>query len=137
MAQDERNTLPKRDDKQGDRKDDQPAKGPRLPQGRPRLSTWIYLAIFLALLVQIVFLWRGVETNTIEYSTFLDYVDQGYIASVKIVNDRRIDGEYTDEAVNERRVKLGEEQRDLFGNSPEAMPKEHNTSSGGRDLDAI
>ena len=57
----------------GDRKDDQAGKGPRLPQGRPRFSTWIYLAIFLALLVQIVFLWRGVETNTIEYSTFLDY----------------------------------------------------------------
>ncbi len=100
MAQDERNTLPKRDDKQEDRKDDQAGKGPRLPQGRPRLSTWIYLAIFLALLVQIVFLWRGVETNTIEYSTFLEYVDQGYVARVKIVNDRRIDGEYTDEAVN-------------------------------------
>ena len=120
MAQDERNTQPKRNDKQDDRKDDQAGKGPRLPQGRPRFSTWIYLAIFLALLVQIVFLWRGVKTNTIEYSTFLEYVDQGYVARVKIVNDRRIDGEYTDEAVNERRVKLGEEQRDLFGNSAEA-----------------
>ncbi len=120
MAQDERNTQPKRNDKQDDRKDDQAGKGPRLPEGRPRFSTWIYLAIFLALLVQIVFLWRGVETNTIEYSTFLDYVDQGYVARVKIVNDRRIDGEYTDKAVIERRVKLGEEQRDLLGNSAEA-----------------
>ncbi|MFB3133001.1 MAG: ATP-dependent zinc metalloprotease FtsH [Rhodothermales bacterium] len=120
MAQDERNTQPKRNDKQDDRKDDQAGKGPRLPQGRPRFSTWIYLAIFLALLVQIVFLWRGVETNTIEYSTFLEYVDQGYVARVKIVNDRRIDGEYTDKAVIERLVKLGEEQRDLLGNSAEA-----------------
>ena len=115
MAQDDRNALPERDDI--NRNDDPSGKTPRLPEGRPRLSTWIYLAIFLALLVQIVFLWRGVETNTIDYSTFLSYVNEGYVASVKIVNDRRIEGEYTDAAVREQKVKIAEPQRDLLGNS--------------------
>jgi len=117
MAEDEHNTPPERDDIKGDRKDDQPSKKPRLPEGRPRFSTWIYLAIFLALLVQIVFLWRGVETNTVDYSTFLGYVSEGYVAKVKIINDRRIEGEYTETAVSERRVKIAEPQRDLLGKS--------------------
>ena len=117
MAEDEHNTPPERDDIKGDRKDDQPGKKPRLPEGRPRFSTWIYLAIFLALLVQIVFLWRGVETNTVDYSTFLGYVSEGYVAKVKIINDRRIEGEYTETAVSERRVKIAEPQRDLLGKS--------------------
>jgi len=120
MPQDERNTRHGRDDIKYDRSDDQSGKGPRLPEGRPKLSMWIYLAIFVALLVQIFFFWRGVDTNSIEYSAFLDYVDEGYVASVKIVNDRRIDGEYTPEAVSERRVKVAEPQQDLLGNTGKA-----------------
>ncbi|MCH8959820.1 MAG: ATP-dependent zinc metalloprotease FtsH [Bacteroidetes bacterium] len=126
MAQDEHNTRPERDDIKGDRNDDQPGKRPRLPEGRPRFSTWIYLAIFLALLVQIVFLWRGVETNTVDYSTFLDYVKEGSVAKVKIINDRRIEGEYTEKAVSERRVKIAESQRDLLGKS--AKPNRFTTT---------
>ena len=113
MAQDERNTRRERDDTRGD----QPDKN-RLPEGgRPRLSMWIYLAIFMALLVQIFLFWRGVETNTIEYSTFLDYVEEGHIAKLKIINDRRIEGEYTDKAVAERRVQIPEESKDILGNA--------------------
>ena len=120
MPQNERNTRRERDDIRGDRNGDQPDKS-RLPEGgRPRLSMWIYLAIFLALLVQIFLFWRGVETNTIEYSTFLDYVEQGYIAKLKIVNDQRIEGEYTDKAVSERRVQIPEEKKDILGTTSPA-----------------
>ena len=126
MAQDDHNARPERDPIKEDRNDDQDGKSPRLSEGRPRLSTWIYLAIFLALLIQIVFLWRGVENNTVDYSTFLQYVDEGYVAKVKIINDRRIEGEYTEKAVSERRVKIAEPQRDLLGNS--AAPNRFTTT---------
>lgn len=83
----------------------------RVPEGRrPRFSMWIYVVIFVALLIQIVVFWRTPETNAIEYSTFLEYVEQGYVASLKIVDDRRIEGEYTDEAVNDRQVELPESE---------------------------
>ena len=108
-----------RDDIKNDRSGDQPDKGSRLPEGRPRLSMWIYLAIFVALLVQIFLFMRGVETNTIEYSTFLDYVEEGKVAELKIVNDRRIEGEYTAKAVEEGSVEMAEEKTDFLGNTSE------------------
>ncbi|MDX1547950.1 MAG: ATP-dependent metallopeptidase FtsH/Yme1/Tma family protein, partial [Rhodothermales bacterium] len=107
MAQDERNDI-KLD------RGDGPS-GPRLPDRRPRFSLWIYLAIFLALLIQIFLFWKNVDDASIDYSTFLDYVEQGYVESVKIVNDRRIEGTYTEEAVEKNLVKVAEPQQDLLG----------------------
>ncbi len=109
MAQQERNDI------QLDRGDDATDGGPRLTERRPRFSLWIYLVIFLALLVQIFLFWKGVDSNDIDYSTFLSYVEQGYVAKITIVNDRRIDGEYTAEAVREKQVKIAEPQQNLLG----------------------
>ncbi|MFQ5571657.1 MAG: ATP-dependent zinc metalloprotease FtsH [Rhodothermales bacterium] len=120
MAQNERNAPPERDDIKRDRNNDQSGKSPRLPEGRPKFSMWLYLVIFIALLVQIFLFMRGVDSNTVEYSTFLEYVKQGYVAKVKIVNDRQIEGEYTDKAVTERRVEVAEPQQDLLGNDVSA-----------------
>ncbi len=82
---------------------------------RPRFPMWIYAVIFVALLIQIVVFLRTPETNSIEYSTFLEYVEQGYVASLKIIDDRRIEGEYTDEAVSDRQVELPENESDFLG----------------------
>ena len=111
MAQD------KRDDIKLDRDENPREGGPRLPDRRPKFSLWIYLAIFLALLIQIFLFWKGVDDNTIDYSTFLDYVEKGYVEKVEIANDRRVVGEYTTDAVNENRVQLAEPQQDLLGNT--------------------
>ncbi len=119
MPQDERNTRHERDDIKNDRPGDPSDKNSRLPEGRPRLSMWIYLAIFVALLVQIFLFMRGVETNTIEYSTFLKYVEDGHVAELKIINDRRIEGKYTPQAVADRSVELAEEKKDFLGNTSE------------------
>ncbi|HMB92781.1 MAG TPA: ATP-dependent zinc metalloprotease FtsH [Rhodothermales bacterium] len=111
MAQDERNDI------KLDRDENPREGGPRLPDRRPKFSLWIYLAIFLALLIQIFLFWKGVDDNTIDYSTFLDYVEEGYIQKVEIANDRRVVGEYTADAVKENRVQLAEPQQDLLGNT--------------------
>ncbi|NBC17014.1 MAG: ATP-dependent zinc metalloprotease FtsH [Bacteroidetes bacterium] len=109
MAQDERKDI------KLDRDEDE-KKGPRLPQDRSRFSLWIYLAIFLVLLVQIFFFWQGVDENDIEYSTFLDYVEQGYVQEVEIINDKQVEGTYSEQGVRSGDVQLGEEQQDLLGN---------------------
>ncbi|GIV59262.1 ATP-dependent zinc metalloprotease FtsH [Rhodocaloribacter litoris] len=109
MAQNERERL------DIDRGNGAPGPGPRLPDRRPRISLWIYLAIFLALLVHILLFLGGESPNAIEYSTFLDYVEEGYVQKVVIVNDTRIDGEYTRQAVQERLVKVAPAQPTFFG----------------------
>ncbi len=115
MAQNERNDINNPRDAKNPRDDE---RGPRLQQ-RPRLSLWIYLAIFLVLLIQIFFFWQGVDTNSIEYSTFLGYVDEGYVEHVEIINDRRIEGTYSEAGLKSGKVQLGEARQDLLGNAVE------------------
>jgi cell division protease FtsH len=72
---------------------------------RSRFALWIYLAVFLALVVHLVINWDGGEAPTIEYSTFLEYVESGYVERVEIVNDSRIEGTYTAAAVESGEVR--------------------------------
>ena len=103
MAQKERDNI---ELESKDRGRDQ--NGPRLPDKRPKLSVWIYLAIFVALLVHFFIVMDGPEANDVSYSTFLEYVEQGYVDEVTIINDNRIRGTYTQEAVDEGLVQVGE-----------------------------
>ncbi|MFT5145034.1 MAG: cell division protease FtsH [Rhodothermales bacterium] len=81
------------------------------------MALWIYLALFMAIMVHI-FLFVGAQVpNEVEYSTFLQYVRDGYVADVVVVNDKRVDGTYTPEAVSQGRVKVGPPPQNLFGPS--------------------
>jgi cell division protease FtsH len=72
--------------------------------GRPRFILWIYLAIALALAVHFFIYMGGEDATSVPYSTFLDHVEQGYVESVEVVNDTRIEGTYAPEAVQEGHV---------------------------------
>lgn len=85
--------------------------------GRPRFALWIYLAIFLALAVHLFIYWGGTESSTITYSTFLEYVEQGYVERVEVVNDTRIRGLYTTEAVADGAVRVSTDDDNLLGAS--------------------
>jgi len=130
MGQDERDKL------KLDRKDTPSGSGgPRLPERRPKFSLWIYLAIFAALIVHIVLFWGGAEPNTIEYSTFLDYVEEGYVEEVTVINDLRITGTYTDAAVQEGRVQVGKAPENLLtGASQETANKFVSVKPGDHEL---
>jgi cell division protease FtsH len=109
MAQNERDNI-----KLGNG-DNTPDKGPRLPDRRPKLSLWIYLTIFLMLLVHVFLFMSGTEPNTIEYSRFLDYVEKGYVEKVAVINDTRIEGEYSQQAVDRGVVKVTAPRQDILG----------------------
>ena len=79
---------------------------------RSRFALWIYLAVFLALVVHLVINWEGSGPPTIEYSQFLDYVESGHVERVEIVNDSRIEGTYTAEAVRSGQVQRAPSQDD-------------------------
>ncbi len=96
MAQDERDPMNPRN---GEGK----TGGPRETR-KPRFSLWIYAAIFLALLVVQAYLWGGTTGNEIDYSAFLEYVDNGKVDEVTVVNDRKIEGLFTPSAVEKNEV---------------------------------
>ncbi len=74
---------------------------------RSPIARWVYLAIFLALIVHLVLNWDAGQPPTLEYSTFLDYVESGYVERVEIIEDTRIEGTYTTHAVQEGHVEVG------------------------------
>ncbi len=102
------------------------------PDGRPSLSLWIYLAIFLALLVHFLYYPWGGEGNEVEYSTFLDQVEKGYVESVEIVNGREIRGTYTEDAARSGEVEVPEPEGTLLG---EASPEERRAFSSTKPDD--
>ncbi len=120
MAQDERDNLKLGRDKESG--------GPRLPDRKPKFSLWIYLAIFLALLVHFFIFWGGEDPNTVDYSTFLEYVEDGHVAKVVVVNDKEIEGTYTDAAVESGQVKIAEPRQDLLNNTETETPTRFTTT---------
>ncbi|MGI9176095.1 MAG: ATP-dependent zinc metalloprotease FtsH [Rhodothermales bacterium] len=131
MAQNERGNTNVPEPRDGDPGKE---KGSRIPDRRPKLSVWIYLAIFVALLVHTFLFFGGSDANSIEYSTFLDYIEQGYVAEVDVVNDSRIDGTYTEEAISENRVQKPEPRQDLLGGQEEAGRNFTTIKPGDHDL---
>jgi len=100
--------------------------------GRPQLSVWIYLAIFLALLVHLFWVLGSSEGNRIEYSRFLEYVQNGYVKEVTITNDNEITGKYV-RSVPKDSVKMGEPQQDLLGRTSEGSRYEFTSTRPSDD----
>ena len=121
MAQNERDKL--------DSKSPADNNGNRMSDRRNRFSLWIYLVIFVALLANFLFFMKQEEQNAIKYSEFLDYVDKGYVERVVIIGDTYIEGVYTEQAVNERRVEVSERSnQDFLGSNRAEAGREFTTS---------
>ena len=71
-----------------------------------RILYGIYAAVFLALGIHLLLYWGQDNAAEISYSTFLDYVEAGHVERVEVVNDRRIQGRYTQTAVADSAVTL-------------------------------
>ena len=84
----------------------EPSKGPKIPDRRPRIMLWVYLAAFMALMLHIFLRMGDVEPQHVEYSRFLEQIKQGYVQEVVLVNDRNVEGVYTSEAVQQGKVEV-------------------------------
>lgn len=73
--------------------------GPRRPPKRRIRYMWIYVVLLGFLLFNLVFSLGRSDPNVIAYSTFLDYVTQGYVESVTIRDDRHVTGKLTDAGI--------------------------------------
>lgn len=71
----------------------------------PKFPIWIYVVLLLALLGFQVYFMNPDSGTRIKYSTFLEYVEKGFIDEVTVKNGTYITGEYSDKAVKEGIVK--------------------------------
>lgn len=128
MSKDEREKL------KLDRKPE-PSQGPRIPDRRPRTMLWIYLAAFMALMLHIFLRMGDVEPQKVDYSQFLEQVKKGYVQEVVLVNDLKVEGVYTDDAVGQGKVEVKTIKPGvLTGSTPEAPNKFTSTKPADHEL---
>jgi cell division protease FtsH len=122
----------------------EPRRGPNREGRRPRSALWIYVLLFLGLLIAQAYLWGGGATNRVGYSEFLEYVERGYISEVTVINNRDIEGLYTEAAVRDGRVEVSEPQGGLISEDRETAvrrfqsvkPEDHDLTGFLRDYNA-
>ncbi len=120
MALDERNTpTPERPPST--------PRGSRLPERRPRFTFWLYLAALVAIIAHAFVFWGGQRTAAVPYSKFLNQVDSGYVEEVSVVNNQRVEGTYTQSAVDGKHVEVPPPRQDLFSRAP-AQPRSFTTT---------
>ncbi|MEX0843922.1 MAG: ATP-dependent zinc metalloprotease FtsH [Balneolaceae bacterium] len=67
----------------------------------PKFPTWSIFVLFFVLLIAQVMFFPSETGNRIKYSKFLDYVGQGYVSEITIINGVDITGVYSDKAMQE------------------------------------
>lgn len=88
----------------------------------PKFPIWIYVILLLVLLgIQFYFM-NPDAGNEIKYSTFLEYVEKGYVEQITVKNGAYINGEYSDKAVEDGVVTppVEEESQWDLSSAPEA-----------------
>ncbi|MGM0505690.1 MAG: ATP-dependent zinc metalloprotease FtsH [Bacteroidota bacterium] len=67
----------------------------------PRFPVWIYVALFLVLIAINLYMVPSDSSERIKYSTFLEYVEKGYVEEILITNETDVTGTYSELAVDE------------------------------------
>ncbi|PSQ76256.1 MAG: AAA family ATPase [Bacteroidetes bacterium QH_6_63_17] len=91
---------------------------------RSRAALWTGAAIVVALVIHFGLKWnRAAAPVSIEYSTFLEYVESGHVERVAIVNGSRVEGTYTPEAVQACEVSVSATDGGMFDAVTDQPPR--------------
>lgn len=88
---------------------------PKETKKAPRFPIWIYLVLFLMLIGFNLYFVPGESAERIKYSEFLNYVQEGYVEEVTIVNNVEIRGEYSDKAIEDGIIERPAEIENRWG----------------------
>lgn len=86
----------------------------------PRFPIWIYVILLLVLLGIQVYFMNPDDGNRVKYSTFLEYVEKGFVDEITIKNGTYINGKYSEKAIKEGIItppSQGEEEWSLTSTS--------------------
>ena len=115
--------------------DKKPRKG-RLPKapGTPRLLNFIILIALFAGILH-VFSYFGSQPDVdVPYSEFLSQIEQGYVEKIQVVNNVRIEGQYTEEAISSGSVEVAPPRQTLFQTQPDEPGAFQSTKPADHDL---
>ncbi len=115
--------------KSGSNKNDK-KKGPRFP-------IWIYVVLFLVLIGFNFLVAPGDSSERIKYSEFLEYVQEGYVKEILIINNTDIEGEYSEKAIEEGIVERPEQEESRWRSTDSSVPNFSTTMLEGDEVRAM
>ena len=107
------------------------------PKMKPRLSNWIYVFLFMVLLAFHFVLTAEDTSNRIKYSEFISYIEKGYVDDVVIVNSQRIEGVYTEKAIQEGVIEKPQPSENSWASRPAGPPRFQTTMIEGDEIRAL
>ena len=103
--------------------------------GSFQFPKWILLAAAVFLGVHLLWNWTPGGGQEVEYSRFLDQVNQGLVKNVEIINGTRIEGTYAKSAVQSGKVEPADPGSDLLGNPASGEERRRFTTTKTDDHD--
>ncbi|HLR90919.1 MAG TPA: ATP-dependent zinc metalloprotease FtsH [Balneolaceae bacterium] len=88
---------------------------PKETKKTPKFPIWIYLVLFLMLIGFNLYFVPGESAERIKYSEFLNYVQEGYVEEVTIINSVEIRGEYSEKAIEDGIIERPAETENRWG----------------------
>jgi cell division protease FtsH len=122
----------KPEDSRFDKKDELKGKN-----STPRFPIWIYVALLAGLLAFQLYIMNTESGNRIKYSTFLEYVEKGYVSEVTIENGTYISGTYSEKAIKEGVIPAPEESQEQWSLTSPTTPTLRTTMLEGDDIRPI
>lgn len=103
----------------------------------PRFPVWIYVVLFLILIGFNFYFVPGESSERIKYSEFLNYVEQGYVDEIVIVNGHEVDGIYSEKAIEEGIIERPQEPENRWDRSQSSGNRFTTTMLEGDDIRAV
>lgn len=103
----------------------------------PRFPIWIYVVLFLVLIGFNFLVAPGDSSERIKYSEFLEYVQEGYVKEILIINSTDIEGEYSEKAIEEGIAEKPEQEESRWRSSEPTGPKFTTTMLEGDEIRAM
>lgn len=100
----------------------------------PKFPIWIYVVLLLGLLGIQFWVMSSDDGNRIKYSTFLEYVEKGYVDEITIENGTYIDGKYNNKAVEDGIISPPSESEDQWSLTSSEGNRFHTTMLEGDDI---
>jgi cell division protease FtsH len=120
--------------KSPENKDSEPKNSSKGKNISPKFPIWIYVVLLLGLLgIQFWFV-SSDDGNRIKYSTFLEYVEKGYIDEITIENGTYIDGKYNNKAIEDGIISPPSESEDQWSLTSSEEKRFHTTMLEGDDI---
>ncbi|CAN5543047.1 ATP-dependent zinc metalloprotease FtsH [soil metagenome] len=121
---------------------------PEQPEKRPRFSIWaFYLVVLVVLFLFQAVLWRGGAGNEVDYSIFLEHLEEGHIEELTVRDNRMVEGLFTEAAIaraGELGIQTQPQTRTFFGEETEraarqftsVKPEDHDLTEAVQTINA-